>query len=193
MQKISIKKPSTLRINIKGNRTKILDKNKREIYNRVFKNDVNNFEVNLPRAGEYFLEDNCTINEIFDLIKKEPNFELPTPERQRYKPFKIVKNKHLKNTPARIYTNMGIIETGSKFQTYPPQTRLFILLHELGHFFYKTEWKTDLFALYYYQKLGYNSSQAFYSLSRVLNPNSPQNKIRILNLFIHLNKKHERQ
>jgi len=116
------------------------------------------------------------------LVPCKIKFDLPTPERNKLKNFKIEFNPTLQGTPARIFTDSGLVEIGPQFQNYEPPTKLFILLHELGHFYYKTEWKTDTFALYWYLKLGYNKSQAFYALSRVLKT-SPENMKRLINVF----------
>ena len=164
----------------------ITDEHHREIYKRHIKNEIVGTlqSLNLPRYGEYYT--NVKIFDILPLIKNNINFQLYEPERNgRYKPFEIVKNfddSQMKGSPARIFTEVGRIELGKKFYQYTPQIRLFILLHELGHFFYKTEHKTDLFALYYYLLMGYNKSQALYALTKVLHPNQ-NNKQRILKLY----------
>jgi hypothetical protein len=81
----------------------------------------------------------------------------------------------------------GKIEVGSKFYTYDYCTRVFILLHEVGHFFYKKEPYCDLFAAKHFILKGYNNCTAMYSLSKVLNCSSGANKERVLNLFNNLN------
>lgn len=111
------------------------------------------------------------------------------PERARQAEYKIVFNASLgaNDTPARILTGIepAIIEVGKRFYSYAPQVRMFILLHELGHMFYKTEHKADCYALKRYLELGYNASQAFYSLSKVLHPGK-RNAERIHKLFNEL-------
>lgn len=179
---IKIDKPTTLKLKSNRDSSRIYDEKGRKIFHRFFKGKADNFSVNLPRKGVYYFDENTTINDILPLEKNRITFELPPQERSRYKPFKIVHNKSLTSTPARIFTEAGVIEVSDRFYQFDPQIRLFILLHELGHYFYKTEWKTDLFALYYYLQLGYNKSQAFYALSRVLHP-SPSNMVRIKSLF----------
>ena len=106
------------------------------------------------------------------------------PERQREKPIQIVFNPELdeNSTPARIFTELGVIEIGKKFLPLPPQQKMFILLHEYGHLFYKDEHKTDIYALKNYLQLGFNPSQAFRALSEVLH-RSPENLKRIEGLF----------
>lgn len=131
----------------------------------------------------------------FKLVKSEPlkiensPIQLYHKERHRQRPCEIVYNHNLglTDTPARIFTQMNParIEIGQRFKKYPPQVRMFILLHEYGHLFYKDEHKTDLFALKCYLNLGLNASQAFYALSKVLHP-SPDNTKRIKQLFQQL-------
>jgi hypothetical protein len=143
---------------------------------------ADNFSLNLPTAGTYYFGEELSVRDRLHLVPNKVRFTLPEPERNRYKPFKIEFNKELKGTPARIFTQEGVIEVAPTYYKLDPPTRLFILLHELGHYFYETEWKTDTFALYYYLKLGYNKSQAFYALSKVLHP-SAGNMERITRLF----------
>jgi hypothetical protein len=182
MSRIKINEPSTLLL--RKRRAKyahILDDRGRTIYKRYMNGKADNFSVNMPTKGTYYLPD----TEILDRLPLVPckiKFDLPTPERNKLKNFKIEFNPTLNGTPARIFTDSGLVEIGPNFQNYDPPTKLFILLHELGHFYYKTEWKTDTFALYWYLKLGYNKSQAFYALSRVLKT-SPENMKRLINVF----------
>lgn len=183
MQKINIKNPSTVLLRRKGAKVaQIYDKSGRRIYRRFLHPRADNFSVNLPRPGEYFLPDDIEIRDRLDLIPCRVNFKLPETERNRYKAFRIEFNPELNGTPARIFTDSGLIEISPQYSKYDPPTKLFILLHELGHYYYKTEWKTDTFALYWYLKLGYNKSQAFYALTRVLKV-SPANFHRITNIF----------
>jgi len=184
MNKISIKEPSTLLMRKKsctGNPVKIYNQKGQCVYHRHL-GHADNFSLNLPSVGTYYFGDDLQVRDRLHLVPNKVKFSLPEPERNRYKPFKIEFNGKLKGTPARIFTQEGVIEVSPQYYKYDPPTRLFILLHELGHYFYQTEWKTDTFALYYYLKLGYNKSQAFYSLSKVLHP-SERNMERIIRLF----------
>ena len=184
LKKISIKEPSTLLLKKKRHTRNVSLYNEKGqvVYRRPLTGHADNFSVNLPTSGTYYFGDDISVRDRLPLVPNKVRFNLPEPERNRYKPFRIEYNSELKGTPARIFTNEGVIEVSPNYYQYDPPTRLFILLHELGHYFYKTEWKTDTFALYYYLKLGYNKSQAFYSLSKVLHP-SPMNFDRIQRLF----------
>jgi len=62
---------------------------------------------------------------------------------------------------------------------------MFILLHEYGHMFYKTEHKTDCYALKKYLQMGLPPSMAFYALAKVLH-DTPANEARIKKLFTEL-------
>lgn len=184
MNTLRITRPSTVSLVSKNKQAKVLDGKGRVIFFRNFKKPQK-FAVNLPREGSYSFT-GSEVKNVLPLVPNAITFELPTPEREGlFKPFKIVENndqKQMKGTPARIFTEAGVIEVSDKFKSLPPQIRLFILLHEMGHFFYKTEWKTDTFALYYYLKMGYNSSQALYALTRILHP-TQRNFDRIQKLF----------
>ncbi len=124
----------------------------------------------------------CKKLDVFDLSK----IEIPTRERSEFKPYKIVENFDLYNTPARINISKGVIETGQKFKYLNEQQQQFILLHEIGHFYYTTEFKCDVFAMYNLLKKGYNKSQAYSALKDVLSRN-PQNTERIKIIFDNLN------
>lgn len=120
---------------------------------------------------------------------KGENIDLPTPERNNWRGVKIVYVPNLEHTPARIYRNANpaIIQVGARFYRYPAQVRAFIILHELGHFYYHEEDKADLWALKQFLKLGLNASQAYYALSKVLHP-SPMAWERMKKLLKELKK-----
>ena len=59
---------------------------------------------------------------------------------------------------------------------------MFILLHEVGHFFYTEEYKCDTFAAFHFLDMGFNPSQAFESLAGVLHEGK-RNDERIDNIF----------
>lgn len=146
-----------------SDRVLIFDNKNRLYYQR----EAKSAKVNFPKSGFYFFK-NCKIINQLPLQKNVPNFELPIPERRREVKFpKIVFNDKF-NSPARINTHESIIELGKNFKSLSIPSRLFILLHEIGHLYYTNEHYCDLFAYYHFCKLGYNNSQAFYALSKVL-------------------------
>lgn len=146
-------------------------------------------KVNILFDGMYSSPNNFKIIDSKPLETGGEKIQLYEPERNREKDFIIRFNPELgmHQTPARIFTNSNpaVIEIGQKFYTYPPQTRMFILLHEYGHMFYENEHKTDLFALKMGMLYGLNISQMFGALSNVLHP-SKMNDERVMKLFNEL-------
>ena len=161
---------------------------------RDLQGKVPRIKFNLCHAGNYNSQTPFRVEKIVGLEIPDNLPSLPSYERDKIKDFVIVDNPRL-TTPARIFVDKGIIEKGSGLKRFPKPIRVFILLHEVGHFFYgvnqsdidkansmsenegreylsqrrnESEKKCDLFALVYYLKMGYNRSMAFYSLSTVL-------------------------
>lgn len=93
---------------------------------------------------------------------------LPAPERNREKEPHIITNPKLTGTPARIYSELGVIELSDAFYKLHLPYRVFILFHEYGHFFYSTEWKADAYAFYHFIKRGGNPSTAVDCLVKIL-------------------------
>lgn len=152
-------------------------------YVRYLKAGYNTIKININKKGTYTANFSATV-EVKPLeISKTIDF-LPEKERDLKTDLNIL-GKTLERTPARIYAHYGVIEYDKdKFAALPIPFKVFILLHEIGHFFYVTEWKADLFALYHFSRLGYNPSNAFYCLSAILNePNNEQQHERIQNLY----------
>lgn len=142
-------------------------------------------KINILHPGSY------TLSHEAESIKVEPirihplPFPLPPKDRDLFKSFEVVYNPDLKNTPARNFTGHGIIEVSPQFKKLPHFIQEFIMLHEVGHFYYKDEINADLYALKKYIEKGYNNSGAYYSLTKVLRP-TEANKKRIDNLYKHL-------
>jgi hypothetical protein len=137
-------------------------------------------KFNLPKSGTY--STHAKILKIEPLQPVSIDIDLPAPERN-FKPVKITyhKNANIKS-PARIFAKTGRVEMNSKFYTFPPPVRIFILLHEQGHLYYKTEEYCDKYAVREFLKRGYNPSTAIYALTRVLTPN-PITRARIIELL----------
>jgi hypothetical protein len=188
---LNVSKPETVYIKFNGNlpRKFELRKQNGELYfERYLDGKTPRIKFNIPNAGTYVTKNN------FDIVKRIPieipvtEFTLPPPERDRIKDFVIIDNPRLHNTPARVFTHEGVIEKGSQFRKYTQPMKVFFLLHEVGHFYYKTEEYCDLFALYHFLKMGYNMSTAMYCLTLVLRRNK-QNKDRVLFLYKNMFKK----
>lgn len=151
-------------------------------YFRYIDND-NGTKININRRGTYtanFDAENVKVTpiQIINCVNT-----LPTKERD-FAQDVTIKSANLEKTPARIYAELGVIQYDrEKFKTLPIPCKVFILLHEIGHLYYKTEWKTDLFAMYHFTRLGYNASNAFYTLSNILDASQEQAAQRINNLY----------
>jgi hypothetical protein len=150
-------------------------------------------KFNILEPGEY------SGNVAFEVLKKEQlqkpfNLpDLPQPERNRRKDFKLVDNFSLIGTPARIYSegydgnSQPVIELSRSYYDYPKAIQDFILEHEKGHLLYKTEEKADLYALVNCLKKGHNRSMCFYALSHILKK-SPANMERLKSLLNNIQK-----
>jgi len=84
---------------------------------------------------------------------------LPIPERfiNKFKHYEIV----FGNNPNKctIYYDAGIILFDNSFLNMPLYIKYGIYFHELGHHYYKTEWKADLYATKKMLEYGFNASQ----------------------------------
>lgn len=152
-------------------------------YFRYIKGSEDQIKININKPGDYTanFDADATVTE---LQISQPVRKLPTKERDLRTELQIQK-KNLEGTPARIYAKFGILQYDEKqFENLPIPCKVFIMLHEIGHFFYSTEWKTDTFALYHFCELGYNPSNAFYTLTKILkNPQGEEPSQRINNLY----------
>jgi len=182
---LRVSKPATIYVKFEGTlpRKFVLFDNKDKVYfERYLDGKTPRIKFNIPNAGVY------KANVPFDVVKEVSleipsiDFDLPPFERDRIKDFVIIDNPNLTNTPARIFTHEGIIEKGRSFYQYTQPMKVFFLLHEVGHFYYKTEEYCDLFALVHFLQMGYNMSTAMYALTNVLKRNQ-QNKDRVLFIY----------
>jgi hypothetical protein len=140
-------------------------------------------QFNINHKGTYKIDVDCIKIDVLPQTITPLNVTLPPKERDRMKHFKFVYNPDLKGTPARNYSIEGVIEYGDAFKALPFPVKLFVLCHEIGHFYYHTEKWADLYAAKIFVDNGYNLSTAIYSLTCVLNTNSARNEDRINSLF----------
>lgn len=70
-----------------------------------------------------------------------------------------------------IYTGEIVIDSELNKKLSTPEF-MFIYLHELGHLYYKTEWKCDMYAMYQMLKKGFNYSQCKFSINQLLKPSN---------------------
>lgn len=133
------------------------------------------FYLNLPLPGHYsFSGFGFDVGNQTPLIKSILDISLPQPERVRKFGINDIHYDNNSNSPARIYSALGVIVLNPKFDTYANEIKLFILLHEVGHFYYKTEWKCDMYAAYHFiNTFNCNPTQAFESLAGVLHDTKP--------------------
>ena len=156
-------------------------------YFRVLYGKLNRIKLNLVKGGTYFSNQPFEIVKMTSIEIPKQFPKLPPAERNRWKPLKFVDNPALKGTPARIFTETGVVEHGPDYYKYPKCVREFIDLHEQGHLFYKTEEYCDLWALVNYLRLGYNRSTAYWTLCNVLKK-TPANVQRIEQLVFNIKK-----
>lgn len=133
---------------------KILDFRGKTFYDTtILKKRVKMF--NLP-SGKYTL---ISGNIIKSNVPKYHSLK-PMPNKERHYPQKRLKLKFGNNPhKATIYHNKGVILFDRSLKQKPLYVIWFIYYHELGHFYYKTEWKADEFARQMMLRKGFNPSQ----------------------------------
>lgn len=145
-------------------------------YFRYLHGKIPRLKFNIPLPGDY------DANVPFEIVKISP-IEipflalpvLPQADRNRWTDNpEIVFNPTLSNTIARNFTESGTIEVGPRFEQLISPMKIFIIDHELGHFFYSDEFNADLFALVNFVRKGYNVSTAYYTLEKYLNKSKLQ-------------------
>lgn len=151
---------------------KIFDVNGNLFY--IFKKNKDNEKTkfNLP-AGVFYTENN-----LIKLPKKikYKKIELPKPQVLKKMPekFKIIYSAN--PNKCTVFIDKGLIVFDNFFKTVFPFVRYFILLHELGHYFYKTEKFCDLFAAKNMLERGYNPSQIYFASKFTLSKNAEHRK-----------------
>lgn len=160
----------------------LFDNEGRLYYFRYLDGRTSRIKFNIPDKGFYTSDVPFRVDKIKNIEIPEKLPVLPEAERDRLKPVEVVYNPELENTPARIFTDTGVIEVGRRFDGLPQPIKLFLLLHEQGHLFYKSEEKCDLFALVNFLRMGYNRSTGYYALAQILR-RSRQNIDRVKNIF----------
>ncbi len=148
----------------------ITDNHGRPFYIKGIGNNGNEFvHFNLP-PGRY----NCSANltrlsrPIRYRCKKLPFAErvLDIPELN----ITVQENPH----KCTVFFNTGDIIIDPSMASLAKPNLLHILFHELGHFYYKTEWKCDIFACRQILKIGYNPSQCLKVIIHNLSSNKAE-------------------
>lgn len=163
-------------------RFEVYDDRGKLYYFRELGGKFDGIKFNICHKGHFTMSEDCVIDKIVDIEIYPVVESLPPPDRNRMKKVEVVFNKELMITPARINSKTGKIEIGPRFKNFPFPVRLFILCHEEGHLLYADEFNADLYACKIYVNNGYNKSNAFYALSKVLKE-TDQNYNRIKQLF----------
>ena len=164
----------------------VLDSNKKFFYCRHKSNHNSTAFFNLP-AGVYFCEQNLKksaspVN--YSLPERTPAFEKDKKDFPKKYSLKFGSNP---NKASVLLTNDSMVILIDN--DFKKQGRLFvdfIIRHELGHFFYKTEKYADIAAYVAMINEGFNPSQIFYACALTLNRNLSME--RIFNIY-ELNKK----
>lgn len=183
-------------------------------FERFLNGKTPRIKFNIPDSGKYLSPNSFEIEKRIPIEIPKLSLTLPKPERDRIRDINIVNNPDLYNTPARIFTELPVakIEKGKLFNTYTDPTKIFFLLHEVGHQMYgitnedikkaqikdanelhsgkkwlkektiQSEMYCDLFALTHFLQMGYNMSTAMYALTNVLK-RTPENEKRVLFLY----------
>lgn len=111
----------------------------------------------LPK-GAYFAPDN--VRQIPARKRKLP--ALPKPEREIPLPDTFSIRFAENPNKCTIFLNHGLIVMDQTLSDEISHTeRMHIIFHEIGHYFYKSEHKCDIFAAHCMLILGYNTSQAW--------------------------------
>lgn len=154
---------------------------------RNLPDNTTEINIHILFPGDYESNVDFEVIKSVELPQEDNTIKLYERERERERPFIVRYNPSMTNTPARIFTTAtpAIIEVGDRYYKYPPAVRMFILLHEYGHLFYKTEHKTDCYALKRYLEMGLPPSMAYWALANVLHK-SDASTFRIKKLFNEL-------
>jgi len=110
---------------------------------------------------------------------------LPRKERQLQKPkngYKIIYG--VNPNKCTIYYKAGIITFDNSFKDAPLYIKYGIYYHEIGHHYYKTESKADLYATKRMLDLGFNPSQIGLTGLLSLSENAYDRKVKIVNSLI---------
>jgi hypothetical protein len=133
---------------------------------------------NLPK-GEYIIESTV------ERLSKPVNYKLPPlPKYERVikKPKKDIDIYFVTNpNKCSIDLVKGIIYCDLSIKAKSSAEQMFVLYHELGHYYYKTESYCDIYASRELIKLGFNPSQLYFSVNGCLSDRSSERKEAIYN------------
>lgn len=173
---IKISDPSTVYIKFTGTLPAIFvltDDYDNVEYFRYLDGHTPRIKFNVPESGNYLGNTDFEIVKIVPIEIPGILPTLPPAERDRWtaNPV-IIYDENWTESPASNFTFDGVIMHGPAYAAMIKPIRIFIDLHEKGHYFYCTEEYCDLYALVNFLRMGYNRSTAYYALSKVLNRTS---------------------
>ncbi len=150
--------------------------------NRFYYLENLNYErvtFNLP-TGLYYTDCDLTA------LKKPLKYVTPKlPIREKHiRVHKNIKTYDKENpNKASINVSKGFIIIDPEYISGNIPREVFIKFHEHGHYYYKTEWKCDVFSASEMLKRGYNPSQCYYSSAFCLSDNQNERKDILLNFL----------
>ena len=140
-------------------------------------NSNGEFYFNLPK-GKYYTSNKIEVLK-FPVSVNLP--KLPAPEKINSLPKKVkvyfLENPH----KASIITDLNEIKVDPKILKLSIPTIVFVMFHELGHYFYYDEKKCDLFAAVQMLKRGFNPSQCGIAIDNALSSKSFDRKYCLIN------------
>jgi hypothetical protein len=135
-------------------------------------------EFNLP-AGQYKYD-----GSFIKLPYPVPVKSITLPLRERNLAKKRYEIKFGDNpNKCTIFYDEGLILFDTSFKSKPLYIKYTIYFHELGHHWYKTEWKADLYAAKMMLDKGFNPSQIGMASLESLSDDSYQRKVKTVNLL----------
>jgi len=170
----------------------------------IFRNGKKHYFYNAPEKTTFFF--NAPLGGVYTVKGangSEPkNYEaqpleatnhaglsLPTPERVPQVTSNFISDRKAPDsTPARMNRFTGEIQTAEWFNDLPAEVKHFILLHEQGHNYYKTEEYCDLYAVKMFISQGFNPSQAVLALELGIHGDNRQKNERLNNVVKALKK-----
>ena len=139
----------------RGAKIEILDEKGLPFY--TYKPAGKIIKINLP-AGIYVVKEGSLTPA--KSVHNYSNPRLNLPKKTRFPIPKNIKVEYLKNpNKATIDLIRGHITMDTSFLSMPKFIRIYVLFHEIGHYYYKSEEGADRFAQVEMLKRGYNPSQ----------------------------------
>lgn len=130
---------------------------------------------NLP-IGIYETEN--AVSRVKPLVYYPP--KLPQPERRTIPPKKLTIFVGENPNKCSINRHNGKILIDDRLTFMPLPFIHFILFHELGHYFYKSEYKADIYAAAEMLNIGYNPTQVMYAQYLMLSDHQRRRKAILL-------------